>query len=339
MCVFYLRDATLKPLPGTSPNPTSPKVLRMPGCMLITLSRSPSTAGCEVSTNIRLRQDREPLAWVIGSTPSQQHHSPKWRRALSNGFTASIWAGHSWAGHVCGKQLPGAKQPCKAPLDHLGRHVAWCARRAREIRHNRLRDSLVECAKTTGSIATSEQAMPLPRDSQPAAREACGVHMADIRISEPNGTDIWVDVRVGMASSVPKELARMEQDKRREYGLGASNPSICSDGVVPVNFEQHVCPGPCAITFLHHILRCRVNKLEQGSMNDCLPGTLCTYLLHPPGHALPDVSGMLPHCANLRHPQGVGSHGLTSRAITLPYGIPRGTLAKRRALARPGLAA
>ena len=41
------------------------------------------------------------------------------------------------AGHLCGKELPGAKQPCKAPLDAIGRHVAWCARRAREIRHNR----------------------------------------------------------------------------------------------------------------------------------------------------------------------------------------------------------
>ena len=52
------------------------------------------------------------------------------------------------AGHLCGKQLPGAKQACRAPLDHLGRHVAWRARRAKEIRHNRLRDFLVEYATT-----------------------------------------------------------------------------------------------------------------------------------------------------------------------------------------------
>ena len=83
-------------------------------------------------------------------------------------------------GRLCGKQLPGAKQPCKAPQDPLGRHVAWCARRAREIRHNRLRDFLVEYTKSTGAIATSEQAMTLPRDSQPAARETRAVHTADI---------------------------------------------------------------------------------------------------------------------------------------------------------------
>ena len=118
------------------------------------------------------------------------------------------------------------------------------------------------------SIATSEQAMPLPWDSQPPARETRAVHTADIHISEPTGTDIWVDVRIGMGKPdccIPKELARMEQEKRREYGLGPSNPSTLFDGVVPVIFEQHGCPSPCAITLLHHILRRRVAKLEQAS--------------------------------------------------------------------------
>ena len=94
------------------------------------------------------------------------------------------------------------------------------------------------------------------------------MHTADIHISELNGTDIWVDVRVGMAKldcSVPKELARMEQEKRRECGQGPSNPSTLFDGVVPVIFEQHGCPSPCAITFLYHMLRRRVAKLEQSS--------------------------------------------------------------------------
>ena len=57
----------------------------------------------------------------------------------------------------------------------------------------------------------------------------------------------------------------MEQEKRREYGQGPSNPSTLFDGVVPVIFEQHGCPSPCAITFLYHILRRRVAKLEQSS--------------------------------------------------------------------------
>ena len=134
----------------------------------------------------------------------------------------------------------------------LGRHVAWCARRAKEIRHNRLRDFLLEYTKTTGAIATSEQAMPLPRDNHPATWETRAVHTVDIHISEPNGTD----VRIGMAKpdcNVPKELARMEQEKRREYGLGQANPSTLFDGVVPVIFEQHGCPSPCAITLGSHL--------------------------------------------------------------------------------------
>ena len=50
-----------------------------------------------------------------------------------------------------------------------------------------------------------------------------------------------------------------------EYGQGAPDANSLFDGVVPVIFEQHCCPSPCAIAFLHHILRRRVTKLEQGS--------------------------------------------------------------------------
>ena len=127
-------------------------------------------------------------------------------------------------------------------------------RRAREIRHNRLHDFLVEYTKSTGAVVTLEQAMPLPSDSRLAAREARAVHTAGTQKSEPNGTDIWFDVRVGIDCSLSKELARMEQEKHRDYGLGASNPSTLFDGVVPF-FGRHGCPGPCAIIFLNHILR------------------------------------------------------------------------------------
>ena len=53
--------------------------------------------------------------------------------------------------------------------------------------------------------------------------------------------------------------------KNAGNGQGSSNPNFLFDGVVPVTFEQHGCPSPCAITFLHHILRRKVAKLEQGS--------------------------------------------------------------------------
>ena len=235
--------------------------------MLITLSRSLNTVGCEMSTNTRSRQDREPLAWVIGFTPSQQHHLTK----VAKGLFKWVYTDLGWpllgqdAFVVSNYQVPnrrarhrltiwGIMLPCAQGVprksDTIGSEIfSW------------------NTPKRPGSIVTSQQAMPLRRDSQPAARETRAVHTADIRITEPNGTDIWVDVRVGVAKpdcSVPEKLARVEQEKRREYGIGTSNPSTLFDGVVPVIFEQHGCPGPCAITFFH-ILRRGVHKLEQGS--------------------------------------------------------------------------
>ena len=160
MCTHFLQDVVQKPYPGTSPNPTSPRATKMPGCLLTTLSRSSDTVGFGKSTNTPSRQDQGPLAWDIGFkslcfTHRTTHQSGEW--SIQMGPSTQVWIGCPGAGHLCGKQLPGAKQPCKAPLDHIGRHVAWCARCAREIRHDRLIDFLFEYTKTTGAIATSEQ--------------------------------------------------------------------------------------------------------------------------------------------------------------------------------------
>ena len=72
-------------------------------------------------------------AWGTGSMTKVANGPFKWGLQHRLGLAAP------GAGHFCGKQLPSAKQPCKAPLDHIGRHVAWCARRAKEIDHNRLK--------------------------------------------------------------------------------------------------------------------------------------------------------------------------------------------------------
>ena len=173
---------------------------------------------------------------ALRSSHSSIHQSGEW--TIQMGVTAPFWACVT----RCRASLWQAAPWCKALLDAIGRHVAWCARRAREIRHNRLRGFLVEYVKTTGAIATSEQAMH------------AAVHTADIHISEPN---IWVDVRVECAQGV----GRMEQEKRREYGQGPPNPSTLFDGVVPAVFKQHGCPSQRAVIFLHHILRRRVAKL------------------------------------------------------------------------------
>ena len=265
--------------------------------------------------------------YTLATTPFSKVANGPFKRGLQHRFGFAS----PGAGHLCGKQLPGAKQPCKAPLDAIGRHVAWCARRARESRRNRMRDFLVEYVKTTGAIATSEQAMPLPRDSQPAARETRAVHTADIHISEPNGTDIWVDVRVGMAKpncSVPKEITRMEQEKRREYGQGSSNPRTLFDGVVPVIFEQHGCPSPCAITFPYHRLRRRVAKLEQCSH---LPPCILLVMHH---QMFQECS---PYCPDAGLTSRIAPHGGIQCLFTAQ--LPRGAVARCCSLARPGIAA
>ena len=138
------------------------------------------------------------------------------------GTATQIWIGSPGARPLMRKTTARARQPCKALLDHLGRHV----------------QGALEKSATTGSATllwnmskvlvllppwSLGQAMPHLRDSRPATRKARAVHTADMHISEPNGTDIWLDVRIGMAKpdcSLPKELARMENEKRREYGLG-----------------------------------------------------------------------------------------------------------------------
>ena len=97
-------------------------------------------------------------------------------------------------------------------------------------------------------------------------------------MSEPNGTDIWVDVMIGMAKpecSMPKELARMKHEKRREYGLGTPSPSTLFDWVTPVILEQHGCPGLCAIIFLHRVSldsRTRIPPNAWRSVDDSVPG-------------------------------------------------------------------
>ena len=105
-------------------------------------------------------------------------------------------------------------------------------------------------------------------------------------------------------------------EKRREYGFGPSNPNTLFDGVVPVIFEQHGCPGPCAITFLHHILRGRVPKLEQGShLTHGVAWMIASRELLAPISCILLVTRyqtfhkILSHCANSRQPQGAGSHG------------------------------
>ena len=149
MYMLSLRDEVRSPSQGTLPNPTLLRASRMPGCMLTTLSHSSSIVGCAMSTNIPSKQGKERQAWATGSTPYPLPHSPKWRMDLSNG-DCSTGLGLRHLGQVTyvvnNSLVPNSRaRHCRMPLAH----VVWCARRAREIRRNRLRDFLVEYVKTT----------------------------------------------------------------------------------------------------------------------------------------------------------------------------------------------
>ena len=132
--------------------------------------------------------------------------------------------------------------------------------------------------------------------------------------------------------SVPKELARMEQEKRRGYGQGPSNPNTLFDRVVPVIFEQHGCPNQCATTFLYHILRRRVAKLEQSShLTHGVAWMIAArelyapIFLHSVSDAPPNVSGMQSHCPNVGQTQGALHHGWFQ--CPLPAQLPWGAVA------------
>ena len=87
----------------------------------------------------------------------------------------------------------------------------------------------------------------------------------------------------------------MEHEKRREYGLGAADPSALFDGVAPVTFEQHGCPEPLSC-IAHFAAECRdwskasiLQTYTWDCVHDSILRTVCPHLLHPVCYALSDV--------------------------------------------------
>ena len=62
-----------------------------------------------------------------------------------------------------GLATPRCKAGVQGTVDRLGRPMAWCARRAMEIRQDRLRDLLMECTKSTGVVAAPKTPCLCPR--------------------------------------------------------------------------------------------------------------------------------------------------------------------------------
>ena len=95
------------------------------------------------------------------------------------------------------------------------------------------------------------------------------VLVADSQVLWPSlpATPDRVSPKIGVSHGVSAEVAPGPSftDRALKKYPSRGRGHTHKEGCVCVIFEEHGCPNPCAITFLHHILRRRVAKLEQGS--------------------------------------------------------------------------
>ena len=164
-------------------------------------------------------------------------------------------------GQQCGRTPPGGKR-CPHILDPYGRHAACCTKGLHTRRHDRVRDLITKLARQAGLTATTEQAMLIPdqlqEDGQPAPGSVRPIHRADVHIIEPQGTELWLDVKIHTVSPdllVNRELLREEMTKCRAYGQrNGYNLQALDRGMTPVVLEQfgRTAPGTQAIFKPHH---------------------------------------------------------------------------------------
>ena len=159
-------------------------------------------------------------------------------------------------GQQCGRTPPGGKR-CPHILDPYGRHAACCTKGLHTRRHDRVRDLIAKLARQAGLTATTEQAMLIPdqiqEDGQPAPGSVRPIHRADVHIIEPQGSELWLDVKihtVNLDLDVAKELLREEMTRCRAYGQREGyNLQTLDRGMTPVVLEHfgRTAPGAQAI--------------------------------------------------------------------------------------------
>ena len=174
-------------------------------------------------------------------------------------------------GQRCGKTPAGGKQ-CQRIFDPFGRHAACCNQGLHTRRRDRIRDLIVKLARQAGLTATTEQAMLIPdqimADGQPALGSVRPIHRADVHIIEPQGSELWFDVKthaVGPDLNIAKELLREEQNKCKAYGQkDGYNLQVLDKGMIPIVLEQfgRIAPGAQAIfnRIINHRLQLRVRQ-------------------------------------------------------------------------------
>ena len=176
-------------------------------------------------------------------------------------------------GQQCGRTPPGGKR-CQQILDPYGRHAACCTKGLHTRRHDRIRDLITRLAWQAGFTATTEQAMLIPdqiqEDGQPAPGSVRPIHRADVHIIEPQGSELWLDVKIHTVNpdlNVARELLREEMTKCRAYGQREGyNLQALDRGMTPVVLEQLGRTAPGAQAIFNRIINHRLQLLvRQGT--------------------------------------------------------------------------
>ena len=102
-------------------------------------------------------------------------------------------------------------------------------------------------------------------DGQPAQGSVRPIHRADVHIIEPQGSELWLDVKIHKVApehSVAKELLREELTMCRAYGQrDGFNLQTLEKGMTLVVLEQHGRTAPGAQTIFNRIINHRLQLL------------------------------------------------------------------------------
>ena len=105
----------------------------------------------------------------------------------------------------------------------------------------------------------------IQEDGQPAPGSVRPIHRADVHIIEPQGSELWLDVKIHTVNidlNVAKELLREEMTKCRAYGQREGyNLQALDRGMTPVVLEQFGRTAPGAQAIFNRIINHRLQLL------------------------------------------------------------------------------
>ena len=110
----------------------------------------------------------------------------------------------------------------------------------------------------------------IQEDGQPAPGSVRPIHRADVHIIEPQGSELWLDVKIHTVSPdliVTRELLREEMIKCRAYGQrNGYNLQALDRGMTPVVLEQFGRTAPGAQAIFNRIINHRLQLLVRQGM-------------------------------------------------------------------------